>query len=97
MVLPLFYQFLNDSALQALDIYQVSVNPQTGQYYLRPPRYAVFLVIIIFSLVKLLCCYLLFMFVPINFPTTRKHIKCEHKSRGYLIALNVSQNLCCSD
>ncbi|KAK2564815.1 Transformation/transcription domain-associated protein [Acropora cervicornis] len=24
-------------ALQALDIYQVSVNPQTGQYYLRPP------------------------------------------------------------
>ena len=64
MVLPLFYQFLNDSALQALDIYQVSVNPQTGQYYLRPPRYglqdwisfAVFLVIIIFSLVKLLCC-----------------------------------------
>lgn len=67
MVLPLFYQFLNDSALQALDIYQVSVNPQTGQYYLRPPRYAVFLVIIIFSLVKLLCCYLLFMFVPIIF------------------------------
>ena len=39
MVLPVFYQFLNDSALQALDIYQVSVNPQTGQYYLRPPRY----------------------------------------------------------
>ncbi|XP_068742186.1 transformation/transcription domain-associated protein-like isoform X1 [Montipora capricornis] len=24
-------------ALQALDIYQVSVSPQTGQYYLRPP------------------------------------------------------------
>ena len=25
--------------MQALDIYQVSVSPNTGQYYLRPPRY----------------------------------------------------------
>ena len=46
-----------------------------------------FLVLLFLVLWSFFVVYLLFMFVPIIFPTTRKHLKCEHKSRGYLIAL----------
>ena len=65
-----------------------------------------FLLLLFLVLWSFFVVYLLFMFVPIIFPTTS-----EHKSRGYLIArkkksecrstltfytLLVSQNLCCS-
>lgn len=68
-----------------------------------------FLLLLFLVLWSFFVVYLLFMFVPIIFPTTS-----EHKSRGYLIALPkekksesrntltfytllVSKNLCCSD
>ena len=48
-----------------------------------------FLLLLFLVLWSFFAVYLLLIYVCANyfFPTTRKHLKCEHKSRGYLIAL----------
>ena len=46
-----------------------------------------FLVLLFLVLWSFFVVYLLFRFVPIIFPATRKHLNCAHKSRGYRGAL----------